>query len=177
MDAKHRDMTAMLDAHRERMMACLGKMEAVTEKTEPDSGMMQSTEEHQEIPKEEATVMLVREPRKKRKHRQKKKDRSWGNGGSRRKSATASRKVSRCANVAWRKRNLFRNVQTQSKCGPWKELAVTCREMTHCAKVARGKGNIVRNRWTWAMAEQGIQKVWTRHEGRRTVKGLGGGRP
>jgi hypothetical protein len=44
------------------MMACLGKMEADTEKTEPDSGMMQSTEEHQEIPKGEAEVMPVGEP-------------------------------------------------------------------------------------------------------------------
>jgi hypothetical protein len=32
--------------------------------TEPDPQMMQSIEEHQEIPKEEAAVMLVREPRK-----------------------------------------------------------------------------------------------------------------
>jgi hypothetical protein len=48
------------------MMTYLGKMEAETtyEKTEPDPGMMQSTEEHQEISKGEATVNLVREPRK-----------------------------------------------------------------------------------------------------------------
>jgi hypothetical protein len=32
--------------------------------TEPDPGMMQSTEEHQEIPKEEVAVMPVGEPRK-----------------------------------------------------------------------------------------------------------------
>jgi hypothetical protein len=31
-------------------MAGLGKTEADTEKTEPDPGLMQSTEEHQEIP-------------------------------------------------------------------------------------------------------------------------------
>jgi hypothetical protein len=41
------------------MMACLGKMEAGTEKTEPDPGMMQSTEWHQEIPKGEAAVIPV----------------------------------------------------------------------------------------------------------------------
>jgi hypothetical protein len=40
-------MMVMVDAYHERMMACLGKMEADTEKTEPDPGMMQSTEEHQ----------------------------------------------------------------------------------------------------------------------------------
>jgi hypothetical protein len=33
-------MMAMLDAHHERKMACLGKMEADTEKTELDSRMM-----------------------------------------------------------------------------------------------------------------------------------------
>jgi hypothetical protein len=32
--------------------------------TEPNPGMMQSIEEHQEIPKEDAVVMLVGEPRK-----------------------------------------------------------------------------------------------------------------
>jgi hypothetical protein len=57
-------MMATLDAHHERMMARLGKTEADTEKTEPDPGMMQSTEEHQEIPKEEAAVMPIGELRK-----------------------------------------------------------------------------------------------------------------
>jgi hypothetical protein len=101
------EMMAMVDAYDERMMACLGKMEADTEKTEPDPGMMQSIEERQEIPKGEATVMLVREPRKRRRvwslaveRRQKQKERTRGNCGSRRKSAAACRKVSRCARVA-----------------------------------------------------------------------------
>jgi hypothetical protein len=73
--------------------------------------------EHQEIPKEEASVMPVGEPRKRRRvcnlateHRQKRKERTRGNRGSRRKSAAACRKVCRHAKVAWRKRNLFRNV-------------------------------------------------------------------
>jgi hypothetical protein len=60
----HEEMMAMVDAYHERKMACLGKTEADTEKTEPDPGMMQSTEEHQEIPKGEAAVMPVGEPRK-----------------------------------------------------------------------------------------------------------------
>jgi hypothetical protein len=49
--AYHEVMMAMLNAYHERMMACLGKTEADTGKTELDPGMMQSTEEHQEIPK------------------------------------------------------------------------------------------------------------------------------
>jgi hypothetical protein len=49
--AYHEEMMAMVDAYHERMMASLGKTEADTEKTEHDPGMMQSTEEYQEIPK------------------------------------------------------------------------------------------------------------------------------
>jgi hypothetical protein len=108
--AYHEEMMAMVDAYHERMMACLGKMEADTEKTEPDPGMMQSTEEHQEIPKGEHAVMPVGELRKWRRvwslaveHHQKGKERTWGNRGSRRKSAAACSKVSHCARVAWHK--------------------------------------------------------------------------
>jgi type IV secretory pathway VirB4 component len=75
--------------------------------TEPDPGMMQSTEEHQEIPKGEAAVMPGGEPRKQSRVcnlaaecHQKRKERTWGNSESRRKSAAACRKVSRCAKVA-----------------------------------------------------------------------------
>jgi hypothetical protein len=58
--------------------------------------MMQSTEEHQEIPKEEAAVMPVGEPRKQHRIcnlaaecRQKRKERTRGKTGSRRKLAAA----------------------------------------------------------------------------------------
>jgi hypothetical protein len=51
-------------------------------KTEPDSWMTQSIEEHQEIPKEEATVMPVGGPRKRRRIRNlaAERDRKWGKG-------------------------------------------------------------------------------------------------
>jgi hypothetical protein len=126
------------------MMACLGKTEADTEETEPDPGMMQSTEEHQEIPKGEAAVMLVGEPRKRRRvrnlaaeHYQKRKERTRENRGSRRKSAAAGRKVSRHAKVAWRKRNLFRTVQTQRNCGLRKRLVVTGKRTTQKGRTFR----------------------------------------
>jgi hypothetical protein len=51
MDSYHENMMTMVDASHKRMMACLGKTEADTEKTEHDPGMMQYTDEHQEIPK------------------------------------------------------------------------------------------------------------------------------
>jgi hypothetical protein len=70
--------------------------------TEPDPQMMQSIEEHQEISKEEITVMSVGELRKRRRvcnlaaeRRQKRNERTWGNRGCRRKSAAACRKMSK----------------------------------------------------------------------------------
>jgi hypothetical protein len=137
----------MVDAYHERMMACLGKTEADTEKTEPDPGMMQSTEEHQEIPKGEAAVMPVGEPRKRCRVRsmaaercQKREERTWGNNGSRRKSAATCRKVSRCARVAWHRKSVVRKIGTQENCGPRKEFAAAGIRATRCAKVARSKG-------------------------------------
>jgi hypothetical protein len=138
--AYHEEMMAMVDAYHERMMAYLGKTEADTEKTEPDPGMMQSTEEHQEIPKGEAAVMQVGEPRKLRRvrslaaeRRQKRKERTRGNRGSRRKSAAACRKVSRCARVAWHRKSVVRKIGTQENCGPRKEFAAAGIRATRCA--------------------------------------------
>jgi hypothetical protein len=50
---------AMFDAYEKRMMACLGQTEANKEKTVPDPEMMQSVEEHQEVPREDAIVKSV----------------------------------------------------------------------------------------------------------------------
>jgi hypothetical protein len=117
--------------------------------------MMQFIEVHLEIHKEDAAVMPVGEPRKRRKvhnlaaeRRQKRKERSRGNKGPRRKSAVVCRKVCRRAKVAWRKRNLFRNVQTQRNCGPRKRLTVTGRKTTRRATVVWRSGNVVRKDWT-----------------------------
>jgi hypothetical protein len=101
------------------MIACNG----VTE-TEPDPEMMQSIEEHQAIPKEDAAVMPIGGPRKRHRvcnlaaeHRQKMRERTRGNSGSRRKLAGACKKVSCRAKVAWRERNLIRKFRTLEKCG------------------------------------------------------------
>jgi hypothetical protein len=84
--------------------------------------MMQSTEEYQEIPKGDAAVIPVGKPRKQRRvcnlaaeRRQKMKERTRGNRGSRRKSAAACRKVSRCAKVAWQKRSLLQECSDPKK--------------------------------------------------------------
>jgi hypothetical protein len=124
--------------------------------------MMQSTEEHQEIPKGEAAVMLVVEPRKRHRarnlaaeHRQKMRERTQGYCESRRTSAATCRKVSYHAKVAWRKRNLFRNVQTQRNCGPSKKLTVTGRKTTCHATVAWSSKNVIRKGWTRNQAKRG----------------------
>jgi hypothetical protein len=87
----------------------LNEMTACNEatETEPNQSMIQFIEEHQEIPKEDAAVISVRGPRKRRRvcslaaeRRQKMRERTRGNRGSRRKSTAACRKLSRRAKVA-----------------------------------------------------------------------------
>jgi hypothetical protein len=90
-------MEEMLRANQDGLKetnACNEMME-----TEPDPGMMQSIEEHQKIPKEDAAVMLVGGPRKRHRVcnlaaecRQKRKERTRGYCGSRRKSAAACKR-------------------------------------------------------------------------------------
>jgi hypothetical protein len=117
--------------------------------TKLNPGLMQSIEEHQKIPTEEAAVMPVGEPRKRRRacnlaaeRRQKRKERTRGNRGSRSRLAAACRNVSRLAKVPWRKRNLFRKIQILEKSGRRKEFASTRIRTTRCAKVARRKGQL-----------------------------------
>jgi hypothetical protein len=92
--------------------------------------------------------------------RQKRKEMTRRNRGIRRKSAAACRKVSRLAKVAWRKRNLFRNVQTRRNCGPRKRLTVTCIRTSRCAKVARNKERSHEG----PSVEQGRRKEQTRNK-------------
>jgi hypothetical protein len=54
LDASHKKMMDMLDAHRERIMASLGKTEATYFKENPEE--MESVTEHRELPNEEAAV-------------------------------------------------------------------------------------------------------------------------
>jgi hypothetical protein len=103
--------------------------------------MMQSIEEHQQIPKGEAARMPVGGPRKRRRvtnrvadRRQKRKERTRGYYGFGRKLAAACRKVFRRAKGDWGRRNIFRKILTQGDCGPRKELSVARREMNHRAE-------------------------------------------
>jgi hypothetical protein len=101
---------------------------------------MQSVEEHQETPKEEATVIPVRGMRKRRRdqnlaagHRQKPKGRIQASCESRRRLIVAGKKMTCRAAVAWRKRNLLRKIGSQENCGLHKEFTATRIRMIHCA--------------------------------------------
>jgi hypothetical protein len=133
--------------------------------TEPDPGTMQSVEEYQEIPKEEAAVMPIGGWRKRRRdwnlvvgRRQKPKGRIQASCESRRRLTVAGRKMFCHAAVAERKRNIFRKIWAEENCGPRKEFAAAGIRMTHCAKVARGR-------------EHGLQRQGNDDIAPRTQKG------
>jgi hypothetical protein len=135
-------------------------------KTKPDPGMMQSAEEHQDIPKEDAAVMPVGGLRKRRRdrnlaagRRQKPKKRIRASCESKRRSATACKKITRRATVAWRKRNVFRRTVIQGNCGPRSILTAAGKMMTRHAGVAVSKENFIRKDCTSAKDERVTQRV------------------
>jgi hypothetical protein len=104
--------------------------------TESDPEMIQSIEELQDIPKEDAAGTPIGGPRKwcrvynlAVERRQKMKERTQGYRGSTRKLAGACRKVSPHAKVAWQKRNLIRKIRIQASRKLRRELSVACREI------------------------------------------------
>jgi hypothetical protein len=107
--------------------------------------MMQSVEEHQEILKQDAAVMLIGGLRKRRsicnlaaKCSQKMKERTHRYWGFRRKLAAACRKVFHHVKVAWRERKLVRKIRTQGNWDRGRNWAShSCREINHRSEVAR----------------------------------------
>jgi Skp family chaperone for outer membrane proteins len=115
-----------IDTIREKTTTC----NEATEKTEPDPDMMQSAEEHQDIPNEVTAVMPVRGLRKRcrvwklaAEHLQKSKEGTRGYCESRRRVTVASKRTSHHATVAWQKRKLLSKSETQDNCGPLKNFA------------------------------------------------------
>jgi hypothetical protein len=81
---------------------------------------MESGAERQKVPMEEAAVKSSRVPKKRQRgqhiaagRRVKPTKLTRGDCESRKKLVAACRKVSRCAAVAWRRRNIFRDIRTQ----------------------------------------------------------------
>jgi hypothetical protein len=142
-------------------------MEAHQKEEEPTSADRKpEAAEQREVPADDAEIMLVRELKKKwhrdRKpatecRRQKPKTSTLGNygpqkrlavarnGSSRRKKVTwntkeIDRKMSRCATVARRKRDIMRKNLAQGACGfPRKRLVMADKEITHCASMVGHK--------------------------------------
>jgi hypothetical protein len=158
-------MDAMFDAHRKRTMACLGQTEANTEKIDP--GMMQSVEEHKDVPSEDVAVMPVKGLKKQRRgrkstaeRRRKPKKGTRGYPGSRRKVTVAGKRTSYHATVAWLKTKVFRRSGIQEICGWHKELAIAGIRTTHCAQVVRRMGRSHEG----TSVEQGRQKNQTKNK-------------
>jgi hypothetical protein len=87
--------------------------------------------------------------------------------------ATACRKKSSCAKVAWHKINFFRKFGTQENCGPTKEFAAAGIRMIDCVEVRRLRRDVVRKGCTKAKDERATQSVrplrkylWMDYEGK-----------
>jgi hypothetical protein len=137
----------------------------VATKTEPDLGKVQSVEEHQEIPKEEAAVMPVGGLKKRRRdrnlaagRRQKPKGGIQASCEPRRRLTVAGKKMTCCATVSWRKRNVFRRNGTQGNCGLRSKLTAAGIKMTHHARVAWPREKFVRKDCTRNQPEQETPK-------------------
>jgi hypothetical protein len=138
--------------------------------------MMQSVEEHQEIPTEEAAVIPIEEPRKRRRvwklaadRSQKQKEGTGGYCGSRRRVTVAGKRTFRHATMAWWESKLLMKSGTQDNCGPPKDFAVAGMRTTRRARVAWRRKNFVRKDLTRNQAEKGTPKL--RKERKRLWKG------
>jgi hypothetical protein len=92
-----------------------------------------------------------------------------GDCGSGKKMAAAFRKVSSCATVAWRKRNLLRWIGTQGNFGPRSKLTAAGIKITRHARVAWRRENLFGKYWTRNQTEQETPK--RRKDGKRMWKG------
>jgi hypothetical protein len=110
--------------------------------------MMQSIAEHKVAPKEEAVVKPVKGRKKRLRGRKPAAGRRGGlkeltrsDCGSGKKLAASCRKMSSCAAVAWRKRNLLGTFGTQENCGPHKKLTTAGRRKgPECKNSIRDRG-------------------------------------
>jgi hypothetical protein len=137
---------AKMGSNQKKMLGSMAKFEEImdlmkatlnthTEAKKIDPRMMQSIQEHQDVPSEDVAVMPVAKPRKWRRVRKltagrrgEPKELNRGNHGSWKMLAAACRKVSCHATVAWRKRNLIRQIWTKVNCGPRKQFQISSRQ-------------------------------------------------
>jgi hypothetical protein len=144
-EQKKAEMGQILPKMEERKTATQAKTDGKLKKlTEPREEMIQSAEEHREVPRGDAVEIPVR--RRKMRHRGRKeaagrrlepKELNRGDHGSRKKLAAACRKASRRVTVAWLKRNVFRKSWTCGYCGLWKEVIAYRKMVTRCGRNKR----------------------------------------
>jgi hypothetical protein len=117
-------LMVILNTYHERMMVCLGKMEAMDLKANLEE--IESESEHWDVLQEVAAVKSLGTTTKRHRDRHvaagqcgEPKELTPGDCGSRSKLAAACKKVSRCAGVAWRKRIIVRKdlTRNQVECG------------------------------------------------------------
>jgi ElaB/YqjD/DUF883 family membrane-anchored ribosome-binding protein len=136
------DMEEIVDKMEERMTSTQAKADGkLKELTEPREEMMQTAGEHQLVPRVDAVIIPVRKRKRRLRGRKQAagrhgepKELTRGDHGSRKKLAAACRKASRCATVAWRKRNVFRKSWTHENWGPRKEVTASRKKVTRCAR-------------------------------------------
>jgi hypothetical protein len=125
---------------------------ASQEDKEPTSKEMESEGERREVPTEEAAVEFLKKRHRGQRiaagRRVKPTKLIRGDGESWKKLVAACRKVSCSAAVAWRKRNLFRDIRTQGNCGPRQELGDAGIMVTLRARLARRKRTFARKNQT-----------------------------
>jgi hypothetical protein len=144
-----KEMMKIMNYNHNEALACRKMTEERLEEKKPTSpDRKPEAAQKAEVPAENATVMSVGEPKKKRRmdlklaaerRRQEPKDTKRINGRPQEKLASACWKVSRRATVAWRKRNIFKENSTQRKCSPRKEV-------TAARKITRSAGHRCRGR-------------------------------
>jgi hypothetical protein len=120
MTASHKEIMAKLDAHHEKIMACLGKTETTDLEANPEE--MKSEEVHREVSKEDAVMKSSEAPKKRHRGRHlaagnhyQPEGRTRGNCGSWKKLAVAGRRMARRTRVAWRKVYVVRKNKTRDK--------------------------------------------------------------
>jgi hypothetical protein len=146
------------------------KTEADTEKPDPDSGIMQSAEEHQEFTKKDPSVIPVKGRKKRRRARKpaagrcgEPKELTRSDCGSGKHLAAACRKVSRHVEVAWCKRNSFRKYWIMDKVEPESQRA---RMLRRRLLLRQENGKEI-----WDLGGRGLQYWRIR---RPTKNGIGG---
>jgi hypothetical protein len=185
MDANQAKAEAKIDANQakadadrkvwqEEMAATRKEMEARLDEEKPTSvdREPEAAEQEEEVPEENATVMPVGEPRKKRRkdrNQRNKKKRTQGNDGCQRRLAATSRGMSNRAKVA-------RKTQANKKMSRRATVARRMRDifrpnMTSRAGVIRREVDFVKNYSTRVNADQ---ETW---KGRTRIKDIGGRRP